>query len=923
MSTQKSPNFTKWLKRIIVILIFLEIVYLTLFNIFLNTSDAQKRINTIEPDKFQIQWESAWTPYPFRIHAKNLTIKGNSGSKEWQADVHTASATLSLPSLMRHEVKVCNVKLKDITYTRQAATSAAAPLTAINNEDNNSLTGAVEGDEKKKSPWDFVLSGVKICGHHTLKSSRLAGVLEGKIDTDLEINTKNGLLSVGDGKISITINTLKNDKDQEIVKEGKIESRFTISPVAFKEKRRGELLPYLALDAAITAQMKNLDIFDTHLKKSRGIGLSGKGALKCAIHLKNGKLLPGSRLQIDADKLSAAKRDYMLRGDGKIIASVTQKHPETLEGKILFANFQAYRLGTEHAPGDKTETMLFRGKGLTVDSKASSQLYPKVSKEHFPSYLQLTLSPVAIDNLALLQPYIPEKWHMNLEGGKGVLEGRIEAKQQGLNATLDLHSKDSRIAFDKQRLRADLDLSAKIKIPLAPSLHADLTGTRIALSNIRLFDKNSSSQSVSKPWNASMAVKEGMVILPLPKKGSADSLRALLKQYKVKEILSKADGELKMTGDISQLAWLNRFLRHSLDASLSGSGTLDADVVIREGKFSQNSRARIDSKNLEVGLLDYQFKGEGGVVIERREGTENPVTYALEYKDALMKHKSEKEAMIDDVVMRLDRTGGGSDFHGSRWDKPLHLQITSAHVINVSLYNQYFPENSPIRFLEGSADLNADIVLKPHNAQGSIYLTTKAMKMKVDDQTIAARLRVDTKIAGGEPRAMHFDITGSSIVLDQASVAGKTVDYSQDGWRADINLTKADIVWKKPIQLRSEVLLAIKDSRPIVAMIDNQKSKFAFLSKLLIVENLQGEAKINMEKHTIMVPYAFVKSDQINIGAKGIIEPLRRDGIFFFGQKGIKGTMEIKGGKRSFDIFTAQKRFDNYVIPAPTAVDQP
>jgi hypothetical protein len=286
-----------------------------------------------------------------------------------------------------------------------------------------------------------------------------------------------------------------------------------------------------------------------------------------------------------------------------------------------------------------------------------------------------------------------------------------------------------------------------------------------------------------------------------------------------------------------------------------------------------------------------------------------------------MKHKNEREAMIDTVVMRLERRGGGLDFHKSRWDKPLHLKITSAHVKDVSLYNQYFPENAPIRFIEGNADLSADIILEPHDAQGFVKFMTKELMMKVDNQNISGRLRVDTKIIGGEPREMHFDISGSSIVLDQARVAGRAANYSQNDWRADINLTSADIVWKKPIQLRSELLPAIKDSRPIVAMIDNQKSKFAFLSKLLIVENLQGEAKVNMADNTITIPYAFIKSDQINIGAKGIIASNLRDGIFFFGQKGIKGTMEIRGGKRSFDIFSAQKSFDRYVIPTP--VSQP
>ena len=118
------------------------------------------------------------------------------------------------------------------------------------------------------------------------------------------------------------------------------------------------------------------------------------------------------------------------------------------------------------------------------------------------------------------------------------------------------------------------------------------------------------------------------------------------------------------------------------------------------------------------------------------------------------------------------------------------------------------------------------------------------------------------------------------IVLDQAKVTGKEAHYSKEGWRADIKFKKADIIWEKPLRLKSEIAMAIKDSRPIVAMIDNKHIKFDFITKLLIVENLQGEATINMDENAIMIPYALIKSNKIDIGAKGIITPSLRNGMF-------------------------------------------
>jgi len=164
---------------------------------------------------------------------------------------------------------------------------------------------------------------------------------------------------------------------------------------------------------------------------------------------------------------------------------------------------------------------------------------------------------------------------------------------------------------------------------------------------------------------------------------------------------------------------------------------------------------------------------------------------------------------------------------------------------------------------------------------------------------------------------MKFDISGSTIVLDKVRAGVDKVQHEKDDWSMILKLKKADIVWKKPLQLKSEIALSMKDSRPIVAMMDNKKVQFSSLSKLLLVEDLRGDAMIYIKDNTITVPYALVKSDKIDIGAKGIISPALRNGMIFFGHKNIRLALEIRDGRKSIDIFSAKKSFDNYVIPAP------
>ena len=917
MSAHSSSIFTKWFKRVAIILIFLELVYLVLFNILLNTSYVQKKAEKIGAGKLQFQWENAWTPYPMRVNIEKLAISGQSGSRAWMAQAESASLSISPISLMSKTIDVCNIGLDNITYTEGAANSADLAQPDRAEERNETAVSLAEEGLKEKGSRRYVnLNGIAIHGHHRIETEQFSAEMDGNLDMDLALSGREERLAVKNAKVDIVVNSLQDNKGKEILRDGKIKSVFKLSSLDYKKEKRGALLKHLSLDGAISAEMESLDVFDTHLQKNRNIHLSGKGALNTQIHLKDGQILPESKLKIEAGKLSVGRDEYLARGEGKIILLVTEKDPDTLESKIVFGNFHAYtNEGKNIAQGGaKKEIPLFEGNGLTLYSRASSTLYPKPSSGLMPAYLGLVLPPVAVNDLSTIQKIIPEKWGVRFYSGRGKLEVRADIDERGLGAVLNLLSKDAEIGFDGQHLRSDMDMSVRMKIATAPRLQADFAGTYIALGNTKLSSQEESGKRESKPWNTRLEIKNGVVNFALSDIKDAEALTSILKKHKAKDILAKAEGNLKLKGDISRLEWINLLMKSSAGLSVSGSGLIDADLRIRNGSVANGSRMSIKSENLEVALLDYIYRGEGVFLAEKGDNKgSSAMKYALDLEKATMKRRDEKEANISGVVMRLERAGSKE----AEADRSLHLKISSAKVERLSQYNHYLPESSPFVIEEGSADLTADIILDQNDTRGSVRMLTDGMVMRVNNQSISARLNLDTNIVSGDAREMKFDISGSRIILDQAGVFGEKRDYSDNGWSMNIDMQKADIVWKKPIYLNSRLLLRMKDSRPIIALISNANSKFEIVSKMLIVDDLKGEADLSMRNNTITIPYAMVKSSKIDIGAKGIISKDLHEGVIFLKHKNFKGLLKMERGKNSFDIFNAQKSFDSYTVPSP------
>ena len=87
--------------RVLKVLIGVELAWLVLGNLFLNTALAPMAIN-LKPDKFSLQWARAWTLYPARVHATGLIVNQHSRTMdvEIRADWATARIRL-LPLLIR------------------------------------------------------------------------------------------------------------------------------------------------------------------------------------------------------------------------------------------------------------------------------------------------------------------------------------------------------------------------------------------------------------------------------------------------------------------------------------------------------------------------------------------------------------------------------------------------------------------------------------------------------------------------------------------------------------------------------------------------------------------------------------------------------------------------------------------------------
>jgi len=365
--------------------------------------------------------------------------------------------------------------------------------------------------------------------------------------------------------------------------------------------------------------------------------------------------------------------------------------------------------------------------------------------------------------------------------------------------------------------------------------------------------------------------------------------------------------------DVNSLAFINLFT-HGLNAmKVDGMGLVDGRLRIDRGSVIEGTDLSVDANNIQVNVLSQEIEGDG--TIEIKVSPEKGGLLEIDLSNGKWLQEHESMAQIQDVELMLTAQIEDMSLEKKNRDYELSFKVPTALVKNVSVFNSYFPPNSPFQFIKGTAGLTADILLKTDDADGYVKLKADDIEMIVDEQLISAGFNADIALVGGVPGLMSFDISGSEFRLDNVQVTGENQEFNEKDWAVVLTLEKADTIFSKPLVLNAEAILSMTDSRPIVAMLGNEKKRPQWVNNMLTVENIQGKMELQAANDQIVIPYMFIDSDNIDFGAKGVIEEATRNGVVYARYKKLDLVVKISDGKKNIDIIRAKGKFDEYQPP--------
>jgi len=902
-----------WIKRIVIAALIAEISYVVLLNLALQLPITQSLINKIKPDKFHISWENAWTWYPFRIHVENASANGQARSQQWEFSVRSVSASIDILPLIFKRVWINDVVGTDITYLQRPRLKPDKDYSELIEFyppiSGREVTAAITTPKKKKRAWHVDIEDIRLEGDLSYWIHQIKGKASGVIEGDLNVVTRGGLFSLTIPNVDLELDTHYINGTREMFRHGVISGQLGLAPYVPRENKGIKMLQYAFIDADITIDVNSLAFINLFTRNFNGMKISGTGLVDGRLHMDGGSVLDGTDFSIDADNLNVDLLSHNIEGDGAIHMLMS---PGT--GHLLDMDIKFNDLVVSHEEDDEP---LLTGQGLELSVMAGGELFVIENETEETKSLSLDIEGLVVPDLALFQRYLPEKWPFRLYGGNGSLHGSVSVSTDAANIDLYISSDAADMGTDQYRFTTNLDAGLSISNPALRTSPTLINGTYIKLSGASL---KRDVEDKTIPWQASFTIEDGYYSMfkTSDKSGRKDTidLFKMLGQLDANKVLGDSDGSFMINSSVSSLAWVAVLLNESYHSRTSGSGTINGIVNIEAGMPATGTDIEVVSDALVLTILDYEASGDGRVAFQVEEGGDYPDwLIQVDLTDGNLKRKGESEAQIRNVNLILKAYIEDMSFAKENRQFELELKIPTAHVDDMSMFNSYFPRDSALQFTGGTADLKVDILLKHDDADGYLSLKAEGIEARVDEQLIRADLDADIKLVDGVPADMFFDISGSELHLDNVRVVGENKSFNEKNWATVLTLTKAETTWADPLLLKAEAILSMTDSRPIVAMFGNNKDRPGWVTNMLITEDIEGEVNLDIANGQIVIPYAFVDSDNIDFGAKGVIDEGLGNGIVYARYKKLHIVVKIADGKKNIDLIRARRKFDEYHVP--------
>ena len=388
------------------------------------------------------------------------------------------------------------------------------------------------------------------------------------------------------------------------------------------------------------------------------------------------------------------------------------------------------------------------------------------------------------------------------------------------------------------------------------------------------------------------------------------------------DVIGGISGTVEASGHLR----VGEALIHQVTPGLSSGGsggTLTARLQLERGMLLDGSTLSLESDAFRIGVMGLVATGSAVVSgATQRSGDQHATTV----RTVLDRVQIEEPATgaVDVVGANLELTATWRDLDLGEDAKPSRVEFSlpEAEIRNLAVLGDLLPASSPIDITSGTGDLSARLLVDEAGvSSGELDLVAESIGMEHRGDVLSGDLEAHVTMADGDLGARRFDLSGTTIRLEHiANTALNAKKQAKlDPWFGTVDIASGTVTFARPMVARSEIRLAMRDSRPVVALIKTVANTPGWMKLIPNIENITATTDFATDTDGTAIEDLVLNGDHLEVLGSLRIVSKKPDGKVYVKYKALAAGIGFDQGKSKIHLAKPRVWYDGQAEEPATA----
>jgi hypothetical protein len=381
-------------------------------------------------------------------------------------------------------------------------------------------------------------------------------------------------------------------------------------------------------------------------------------------------------------------------------------------------------------------------------------------------------------------------------------------------------------------------------------------------------------------------------------------------------LLPRTSGQARVRWQFESLAWIGSLFVAKPWFALEGTGLVDADLRLQQGRLMPGSRLDVPQARARAEVAGMRVEGTAqahGRLLG--DATRQRMHLDVDMSD-FSARTGDGQVLVRGNGLDLQLEGAG-ELPRLRQDLQARLVVKQATVPDLRVYNRYLPRDS-VRLLAGTGRFSADLQLDGSGqvGRGQARLQAGTARVQLAGLAMGGDLDLQAHLAAADIGTGHYDLGGSTLALRNVALQG--TDAPAPGWWATVRIPAGRVRTGDDFQVDARADIGMRDAGVLLALYSRRSEYPRWIGRVLDAGQVQATGQLRWRRDHLWVDRLQAENDRLSLRARLDLSGARNRGDLYarWGVFGVGVAMD--GEQRQWHLLGARNWYDSQpaLLPA-------